>query len=445
MSVLSFAEARHLVSRTGFGPELDAIQQFHEQDRQLAITQLLDASRDFTIPPPELHSFQELRTMRKTSREQRKAARKLVRNDLKQVKFWAIEQALQNPNALQEKMVWFWHNHFTSSARSSRRTAEFLMGQTQLIRKHAMGSFADLLRAIPYDPLMLIYLDGAKNVRGKPNENFARELLELFTLGEGHYSEQDVKEIARAFTGWRINGKTGEVFRHDKRYDDGVKTVFGQSSTFDSDDIIELLLQHPRTAEWIAEKMWSVFISITPPDTDITQQWASAFRESDYDIPTLLQAIFSSKIFWHPAAQSTLLKSPLDLVIGTMRTMELADDNLPLKALSNQLRRMGQNLYAPPNVKGWPGGMTWIDDFTLPIRQQFVRRVTRGAGKKHDESTMMQSTRKKNDLRMYSLPALAEDYWEQWLLPQTAVTDTANDDPRRHLQAILLDPTYQLK
>ncbi|MGB1254990.1 MAG: DUF1800 domain-containing protein [Thiolinea sp.] len=448
MSVLDFDQARHLVSRTGFGPELNTIQQFHEKPRQQVINSLLNTPRDFMLPPPALHDFLTIRSMRKASHEQKKAANKLVRQDIKKVQGWALEQALQNPNALQEKMTWFWHNHFTSSGKKSRRTADFLLGQSLLIRKHALGNFADLLRAIPYDPLMLIYLDGTSNVRAKPNENFARELLELFTLGEGHYSEQDIKEIARAFTGWRINGKTGEVVKRKKRFDNGIKTVFGQSGAFDSDDIIELLLAHPRTAEWIAEKMWSAFISITPPDTTITKQWANEFRDSNYEISVLLQAVLFSDVFWHPAAKATLLKSPLDLVIGTLRTLDLEDNDLPLRTLSNQLKRMGQNLYHPPNVKGWPGGMNWVDDFTLPIRQQFIRRLTRASNKQHN--TMMQNARpqmttQKQNLRLTALPELTADYWESWLLPQQAVTTPENPEPRRYLQAILLDPAYQLK
>ncbi len=445
MSVLSFADARHLLNRTGFGAELDAIQQLNQQDRQQAIKKLLAAPRNFRLPTPKLHDFQTLRAMRKTSADAKMAAKQQVRKELKQIKLWAIDQALQNPNALQEKMTWFWHNHFTSSLRSSMRSAELLMGQTQLIRQHALGNFADLLRAIPYDPLMLVYLDGIKNVREKPNENFARELLELFTLGEGHYSEQDIKEIARAFTGWRLHGKTGKVFLHKKSHDTGTKTVFGSSGNFNGDDIIELLLQHPRTAEWIAEKMWPVFISLTPPDKAVIQQWANAFRTSGYDISTLLQAILTSEVFWHPATRATLVKSPLDLVIGSMRAMGLAKDKLPLSALNLQLRRMGQNIYLPPNVKGWPGGRSWINDTTLPFRQQFLRNISRGMDKNHDDAGMMSSKRMQNDLRIHKLPTLASNYWEQWLLPQGATTETANKDPHLYLQALLLDPTYQLK
>ena len=461
MNTLDFEQARHLISRTGFGPEPDVIAELVGLTRQQAVTKLLVAPRNFLTPQPVLKSFHQLRELRKADKKNNtRFKNKLFRKDTLAAKNWAVDQALSNPNALQEKMSWFWHNHFTSSSKRSGRSINLLMAQTLLIRQHALGSFSSLLASISHDPLMLIYLDGVNNRKEKPNENFARELLELFTFGEGHYTEKDIKEIARAFTGLKINNTTQKVVRNDNQFDAGKKKIFGKRRNFNSNDVLHLILQQPRTAEFIAEKMWFEFISIEPHRKSTTDRWAKVFRNSKYDIADLIEAVLLDDVFWDPKYRGRLIKSPLDLVIGTLRSLDLEDKELPLSILRTHLQRMGQNLYTPPNVKGWPGGIAWLDDVRLLRRQQFLRRLMRGNNNQpltEKPSSMMSMAvtetsgmksmkqQRKNSLRVGSMPDISAEQWEAWLLPVPAITQTRFTGSRRRLSAILLDPSYQLK
>ncbi|MEZ5450008.1 MAG: DUF1800 family protein [Thiolinea sp.] len=211
--------------------------------------------------------------------------------------FWWLEQIHHSTNPLQERMTLFWHNHFTSSLQTVQ-WPQLMYRQNQLLRTHALGNFADLLHAIWGDPAMLIYLDGSKNPLRKPNENFARELLELFTLGEGHYSEADIVSAARAFTGWRYAVRRDEVEFVPKQHDNGNKQFLGRAGNFGAEDIINILLEQPRTAEFIAEKFWRHFINPGQPRHDVIVQWAKVFRESDYQVAALLRQVVASQPFW---------------------------------------------------------------------------------------------------------------------------------------------------
>lgn len=446
MTVLSFEQSKHLVVRSGYGPELEKIFRFTQITRSQAVEELLKQPRSYITQVPTFHSLRKRQELKRT--KNRKKLNLLFRQDALQLKQWGITQAIENPNALQEKMTWFWHNLFTSSHLKSRRTMDMMLDQDLLIRKHAIGNFGTLLKAMAFNPMMLIYLDGVSNVKGKPNENFARELLELFTLGEGYYSEQDIREVARAFTGWGISKDSRQAVFRSKRHDSSVKTVMNKSGAFSGMDILEILLQHPRTAEYIAEKLWYEFINLNQPDPAIIKDWGSEFRQSNYDIKVLLRVVLNSATFWDQRNRASLIKSPLDLIVGTLRALDLEDNNLPLRALSVQFMQLGQDLYTPPNVKGWPGGEAWIDDVTLPKRQQFLRKLMRGDNnqKPSIQSSMMKAKKQSMPaMNMEELPNLPQAQWAVWLLPIAQVTPTQTNEPERYLESLLLDPAYQLK
>ena len=463
MNILDFEQARHLTVRTGFGPEPHTISELIGLSREKAVAKLLSEPRNYLASQPIFQSFQKLRQVLKDDKiNDTRLGGKLYRQDIRAIKNWAVDQALSNPNALEEKMSWFWHNHFTSSSERSGRSVNMLMTQSLLVRQHALGNFSTLLASISHDPLMLIYLDGINNRKEKPNENFARELLELFTLGEGHYTEKDIKEVARAFTGLKIDSITQKVVRNDTLFDSGKKKIFGKRRAFDSNGVLSLILKQPRTAEFIAEKMWYEFISIEPHVKATTHKWAEAFRESKYDITVLIEAVLLDDVFWDPKYRGRLIKSPLDVVIGTLRSLDLEDKELPLSILRVQLQRMGQDLYTPPNVKGWPGGIAWLDDLRLLVRQQFLRRLMRGNNNQpqpltENNSSMMSKDesntsgmsgmkqQSKNSLRVGSMPNIVSEQWEAWLLPISAASQARLAEPRDRLRAILLDPSYQLK
>jgi uncharacterized protein (DUF1800 family) len=222
---------------------------------------------------------------------------------------------------------------------------------------------------------MIIYLDNVSNVKNKPNENFARELLELFTLGEGHYSETDIKEAARAFTGWAIDRDTGTFRFLPRRHDFGSKTFMGETGTFKGEDIIDIILKQPRVATYITEKFWREFISGTPAPKEL-HRLATIFRDQNYEIKPLMHALLTSSYFKDSRKYGTMIKSPVELLVGTLRTFKVPISSS--KGLAVASRRMGQDVLDPPNVKGWGGGTRWITSDTLLVRQDILERLLRG-------------------------------------------------------------------
>jgi hypothetical protein len=271
-------------------------------------------------------------------------------------------------------MTLFWHGHFTSGLREVKR-AGLMHEQNGFLRTHALSDFRTLLRGISRDAAMLVYLDNGKNVKGRPNENYARELMELFTMGEGHYTEQDVREAARAFTGW-ASGPRGFVVQAS-RHDDGEKTFLGRTGQFDGDDIIEIILEQPATAEYLARKLWAFFVE-SEPDETIVQRLAETIRLTDYDLREAMRTILSSDAFYGPRARFALVKSPVELMAGTLRRLAIPPGDL--RAANDVLRQMGQELFQPPNVKGWDGGRAWISTNTLFARYNAMSGVIRGTG-----------------------------------------------------------------
>jgi uncharacterized protein (DUF1800 family) len=270
-------------------------------------------------------------------------------------------------------MTLFWHNHFVSSQQKVK-VALLMYRQNVTLRENALGNFGTLLHAVARDPAMVIYLDNAQNRKGTPNENFAREVMELFTLGEGHYGEQDIKEAARAFTGWSLDRDTGRFRFRPFIHDYGQKTVLGRTGNLDGDDVLDVLLSKPETAEFVTRKLWREFVSPDPDEREV-KRIAARFRDSHYDIKVALQAMLTSEAFYAAENRGTLIKSPVDLVVGTMRQFGMRpSEAIPFAVAA---AGMGQNLFGPPNVKGWPGGEAWINASTLLARKAFLDRLFR--------------------------------------------------------------------
>jgi uncharacterized protein (DUF1800 family) len=254
------------------------------------------------------------------------------------------------------------------------RSPVLMYRQNQLLRKHAFGYFGELLHDVSKDPAMVVYLDGASNRKGQPNENFAREVMELFTLGEGHYREQDVKEAARAFTGWSVDRDTGLFMFRRGIHDYGNKTVLGRSGNLDGDQVIDILLKKPQTAQFVTRKLWREFVSPVPDEIQIARL-AEDFRDSGYHIARLMRALLTSDAFYAPDNRAALIKSPVEFVVGTLKQFDIDAPNLRPFVIASAL--LGQNVFAPPNVKGWPGGEAWINSATLLGRKQLIDRLFR--------------------------------------------------------------------
>lgn len=367
--------ARHLLNRTGFDARPADIDAIAGLSRREAVERILAGSGHAarTPAPAWVGEFISPRVVRTLSDAERKEFQRQQVERAVELKNWWVAEMLATPSPLTERMTLFWHNHFTSSLQKVR-SASLVYRQNVLLRQHALGNFATMLKAVSKDPAMLVYLDSATNRRGKPNENFAREVMELFTLGEGSYAEQDIREAARAFTGWSIDIESGEFLWRPYAHDSGVKTVLGRRGEFKGDDVLDILLERPETAAFVVGKRWKEFVSPDPDPSEVGRI-AALFRQSGYDIKAALRALLASDAFYAAQNRGTLVKSPVDFVIGTMRQFNVGySDPLPLTVL---LRTLGQDLFSPPNVRGWPGGEAWINSTTLLARRQFLERLFR--------------------------------------------------------------------
>ena len=379
---MGFDEARHVVSRTSFGVTPARVREMEPLAYDVAIDGLLRGKGHRAITPPPAwisdtprEASEAKQNLAAEKRSARAAGEKAViepgqdqRRDLQR---WWMTEMLASEQPLVERMVLFWHNHFTSSLKRVKYMPA-MYRQNELFRREALGNFATLLKEIARDPAMLVYLDGARSVAKQPNENFARELLELFTLGEGHYGEADIKAAARAFTGWNTDRETGKFLFRADQHDDGQKTFLGKTGRLGGDDILNILLANQHTSRTIVEKLWREFISLAPEPAEVARL-AKVFVDGGYEMKPLLRAMFLSEAFRDPVNRGALIKSPLDFVLGaaTHLGVSAADD----VGMMRMLQGLGQVPFDPPNVKGWPGGERWITSYTLLLRQQFARRM----------------------------------------------------------------------
>jgi uncharacterized protein (DUF1800 family) len=299
-----------------------------------------------------------------------------------QLRGWWLYVILHCGHPLREKLTLFWHNHFATSI-VKVRNSDLMFRQNCLLRDHALGKFGPMLHAISRDGAMLLWLDSNRNVVGQPNENYARELMELFSLGVGNYTEPDVREAARAFTGWHTSN-AGFTFQ-PRLHDDGSKTVLTRTGNWSGDDILRIVLDQPAAARFLVRKLYRYFISESadPPDT-LLAPLADSFRTSNYDIAALVRTMLSSRHFYSEHAFRQRVKSPVEFVVGAINTVcrSLDPDQkfaLPQQALVSRLTAMGQPLFAPPNVKGWPGGRAWLNTATMLERDNFAAALSTGS------------------------------------------------------------------
>lgn len=451
-AAVDYPEARHLLSRTGFGATPVEIERLGALNYDTAVRRLLDGTRTEPLtpapawvdtPPPDP---MRIRAMSET---ERKAFQRARREEAVDLKAWWYAEMIRTDSPLTERMTLFWHNHFTSSIQKVK-SPTLLYRQNLLLRRHALGDFRTLLRAVARDPAMVLYLDNQTNRKGQPNENFARELLELFTLGEGRYREQDIKEAARAFTGWQVDRRSGAFRFAQALHDDGTKTFLGKSGRFHGDDILDILLEQPRVAVHVTEKLWREFVSDTPDAREV-QRLAAIFRANRYELRPLMQALLATPQFRAAAGYGGQTKSPTELMVGTVRLFGISVPDTRSFALYG--RRLGQDLFDPPNVKGWPGGSAWITSDTLLARAQFLQRVLRGREMKTAPTApgLMRAAFQRTrgaDLRMnYNAYArLSPAQVAATLLPVAPVNPIQDRaDIQRLIGELVLDPAYQLK
>ncbi|MGP1346592.1 MAG: DUF1800 domain-containing protein [Phycisphaerales bacterium] len=398
-----YQQARHLLWRAGFGGTPEQIRTLAEWGPQRAVDHLLDFSdrTDYAGPASDTWDADIMRPLTDREREQvqraqraqdedtlarfREMRQQAQRNDRRQIaemQRWWLTRMIETPRPLEEKLTLFWHGHFATSYRTIESSYHQYL-QNQLFRSQAAGSFESLLRGIIRDPAMLKYLDNDRNRRGAVNENLARELMELFSLGEGNrYTEDDIKEAARCLTGYTFNHN--DFWFRENWHDSEPKRVLGRRGNFDGEDLVEIILSQSVCADYIAYKLYQFFVRDIPerthpdfePMRSVVERLGSTLRSARYEIRPMLRTLFLSEHFYEPAVVREKIKSPVELVVGAVRALRTPVRDLGI--LIDALDLMGQSLFFPPNVAGWSGGRAWINTSTLFTRQNLMSFLLTG-------------------------------------------------------------------
>jgi uncharacterized protein (DUF1800 family) len=369
-----YKAAAHLLNRAGFGGTPAEIEKLVALGPQGAVASLLDFEKipDATKNPewakPDPERVQRVQEFRKLSEEERRKAlreeQQLQRQRMLELRGWWLQRMVSGPRPLQEKMTLFWHGHFATSMEKVRE-AYYMWRQNELFRRLCTGGWQQLLTEVAKDPAMLIWLDQTQSRREKPNENFARELMELFALGEGNYTEKDVTEAARALTGWTLDRANQRFAERERAHDPGSKTILGRTGNFNGDDVIKIVVDQPQAARFITAKLWNYFAG-TPGSAELNEALADAFRKSGNQFKPFLRTLFLSEEFYSAEVVRAQVKSPVQWLVMAVRQLERP---LPPPMVCNSMTRsLGQELFQPPNVKGWDGGLTWITTNNLLTR-----------------------------------------------------------------------------
>jgi uncharacterized protein DUF1800 len=470
-------KAAHLLSRAGFGGTPEEIDKVLKLGPQKAVDWLMDfpdapaesngdnSGPDLSSLADQPSSFAQYRTMlQDASPDQRKMLQQKFQQSNREaigaITKWWLNRMAYGDYPLQEKLTFFWHGHFTTSARDER-AASLMWRQNELLRRYAAGNFQPFLHAISKDPAMLDYLNNSQNKKQHPNENYAREVMELFTLGIGNYTEDDVKEAARAFTGWTHDGDEF-VFR-EFQHDYGQKTFLGQTGNFDGDNVLDIILQQQECPKFVAEELFQ-YLAYDATGDSLADALGDVFLSNNYELRPLIQTILTSRAFYSPQCIGVQIKSPVQLMVGTVRLLGLRVP--PELATISALNQMGQVPLMPPNVRGWPGGHLWINTSTLFIRYNTgvwlaggdVPSLTRINPKATDRELPPgiarpndfepQASGSADDVVSYWLARLIqrpiEDDKKQVLVGALGDDPTDTDAQRRVVQLIVSMPEYQL-
>ncbi len=351
-----YQQMAHLLRRAGFGADHETIQSLVQKGLKSVVHSLV-----YETAPDPLDTMLD-----------RMDGEELNYNQAGDLQIWWLNRMVHSPNPLQEKMTLFWHGHFVS-AYSKVNNLLMLYRQNQLFRRMGMGNFRDLTQAVSKDPAMIWYLDNQYNRKGHANENYGRELMELFTLGIGHYTEEDVRQNARAFTGWGFNRLTAEYQFNPEQHDDGIKTVLGQTGSWNGNDIVDILMKQPSLPSFICTKLYKFFVSDNASPEDV-KPYADIFASSGLKIQPVLEAMFLSPEFYSEKVMWQKFKTPTEFVVDAIRS---TGTQVSLRPALFAMRAMGQELFNAPSVKGWDGGVTWINTNTLFARFQFCMQLAR--------------------------------------------------------------------
>jgi uncharacterized protein (DUF1800 family) len=358
----------HLHRRAGFGATRAELLRDLQAGPSASVDSLFHPTK---LPTEALEAIDSLRQTARTS------------SNIELLKVCWLNRIVHGPDPLLEKLTLFWHGHFATSNKKVESVA-LMDGQNETLRSHALGGFAALLQAIIVDPAMLVWLDGGTSRKDKPNENFAREFLELFTLGNGNFTERDIRDAARAFTGWsrqdaRGYRETPTFVRDPAQVDDGPKAFLGQTGRWGPADIVRIVLDRPQAATFVARKLYRFFVAEAgPPATELIEPLAAKIKSHQFTIGPVVDIILRSRHFYSPQVYRSRIKSPVEHSAGLVRMLGVSRPTLNPLALSAACDSQGQELFAPPSVEGWIGGQHWINSATLLERTNWSSDVIWG-------------------------------------------------------------------
>ncbi|MCE2800655.1 MAG: DUF1800 domain-containing protein [Planctomycetaceae bacterium] len=400
---------RHLMRRGGFGAKPSEVKELVELGPAKTIDRILGKNNTQALEAFEQESSQIVSAIRSSGNIESLAA-------------WWIHRMIHTPSPLIEKITLFWHGHFATGA-DKVNDIELMVQQNKLLREHALGDFRKMVHEVSKDPAMLLYLDSASNRKTHPNENYARELMELFCLGEGNYTEQDVQQLARCFTGWEIRRKS---FRFNPyQHDSGMKTLLDRQGIESGEEAIDAVLAHRSMPTFIAGKLVRFFVCDEPnPTAEFLEPLAEVFRKSDFTIEPLVRTILSSKLMLSDWSVGKKVRSPIDFMVESIRSLQVTTN---LDRLAKGLDGIGQALFNPPNVKGWDGGRAWINSSTLIGRSNLIVDLLR------EPATRFGRT----DLAAWlkSQQLTDQNQWLKWL-EDSLLSVPLNDSDKQLLQSI---------
>lgn len=409
MSLTKQVKNQHLMWRAGFGPAVEQLADLPKatplqlykalQKASMKKPDYIDVADDFLkglFAGVEEIGRQERREL---PEEQRKKIQQKQREGVRSLNLNWLKLFVNTDAQLREKLAFFWHGHFACR----NLNVFYQQGLLDVLRRNALGNFGDMLHAVSKTAAMLNFLNNQQNRKGHPNENFAREVMELFTLGRGNYTEQDIKEAARAFTGWSSNLKGEFIFRRGQ-HDFGSKNVLGKTGNFNGEEVLDILLEQKQTASYITRKIYKFFVNDTI-DTERTEWLTDRFYKNNYNIGKLMEDIFTSDWFYDEKNIGCKIKSPIELIAGIQRMLPMELENE--QALTFLQRVLGQALFYPPNVSGWPGGKAWIDSSTLMFRMRIPQLINEtdelNVRAKDDDDLMMGRKNADDEMKMTGL------------------------------------------
>ncbi len=408
----------HLLRRAAFGPTAEEVDAAEKAGYDATLAALFDSSRPDAgaAKPPTLTPIAA-----GTTREEKQKANQARNQQARSVVTWWLDRMALAEHQLHEKLTFFWHGHWATSVQKVK-SAPLMLAYQQTLFDTALGDRGVQVKAMLRDAALIIWLDGEKNTAKAPNENLGRELMELFTLGIGHYTEDDVKAAARALTGWQVDRTTGTATFNPKRHDTKPKTILGQTGNFDADGLADILLAQPANAEFIAARLWFRYASgnNAPPKAEATRH---------QDTAGMLKAIMASDEF--KQTQGQLVKQPVEWLVGAYRQLGLRPSDLPNQP--NALNQLGQLPLQPPSVGGWPADAAWLTTSATQVRLRAAQQI---AGKANlDKLTAVPAAQRIDALaRLLVVDAFTAR--------TTAVLKTAANDPRKLLALGLASPEY---